>query len=245
MSTLDSRNFLGQQTEPPRPEESPRSPVHEERTAEVLTGGSVGELVCGIGAVILAILSLAGLFITYLAPIAVIVLGAALFLEGASIAMRFSKMLAEVRGGREENEIELGGGMAAEVGGGLGAIVLGILALVGVAPHVLTAVAVIGAGAAVLIGCGATVRLNHLVVEGWGLMDRGRSVARAAVTSAAGVQVLAGMAAVVLGILALITTPLLAPYTWTLSAVGVLCLGAALLLSGASISARMMSLLRH
>jgi len=68
-------------------------------------------------------------------------------------------------------------------------------------------------------------------------------VARAAVTSAAGIQVLAGLAAVVLGILALITT--FAPYTWTLSAVGVLVLGATLLLSGAAISGRMMSLLRH
>jgi hypothetical protein len=99
------------------------------------------------------------------------------------------------------------------------------------------------AGTAVLIGCGSTARLNHLVVEGWGLMDRSRSVARAAVSSAAGAQVLAGLAAVVLGILSLID--IFASHSWTLSAVGVLCLGATLLFSGAAISARMMSLLRR
>jgi hypothetical protein len=85
--------------------------------------------------------------------------------------------------------------------------------------------------------------LNHLIVDGWGLMDRGHSVARAAVTSAAGIQVLAGLAAIVLGILALIGTFWL--YSWLLSAVGLLCLGATVLLSGAAISARMVSLLRH
>ncbi len=240
MSTIDTRNFLGE-TQPPRT--PPDRVSQEQRTAQIVAGGSLAEALCGLGTVVLAILALAAVYTTFLAPVAALVLGAALFLEGAAVAIRFSRMMNEVQGDAVENELELGGGMSAQVGGGIAVFVLGILALVGVVPHILTAVAVIAAGAAVLIGCGSTARLNHLVIGRWGLSENGMSVARAGVTSAAGAQVLAGLAGIVLGILALIDR--FAAYTWTLSSVGLLCLGAVVLLGGVAISARMMNLLRR
>jgi hypothetical protein len=241
MSTVDTRNFLGENQPPRTP---PDHMAQEERTAQVVAGGSLAEALCGLGTIVLAILALAAVFTTYLAPIATLVLGAALFLEGAAVAIRFSQMMNyEVQGGTVENELELGGGMSAQVGGGIAVFVLGILALIGVVPHVLTAIAIIAAGASVLIGCGSTARLNHLIIGRWGLSQGGRSVARAGVTSAAGAQVLAGLAGIVLGILALIDR--FAAYTWELSSVGLLCLGAVVLLGGLAISARMMSLLHR
>lgn len=240
MSTADTRNFLGQ-TEPPVPPVLQQREHEERRTAEVMSSGSIAEAACGVGAVVLAILSLAGLFVHILLPIATIALGAALFLEGGAIAVRYTRMLTEVTGRRDITITELGGGMTAELFGGGAGIVLGILALLAVARPTLLAIAAIVFGASLVIGCGATARLNKLVIEGWHyLHDEARHVAREAVTAAAGAQLLTGLAGIVLGILALIGLE-----TWVLSAVAMLCMGAAVMLGGAAVSGRMMSLLRR
>lgn len=233
MSTVDTRNVLGQ------PNLRERDEVRA--TAEVVRGGSITESACAIGAGILAILSLAGLFITILEPISAIALGAALFLGGASVAMRYGRMLTEISGQHEVTVAELGGGMTAELFGGLGGIVLGILALLHIVPAILIPVAVIVFGASLVIGCGSTARMSKLVVSGWNhLHDQARYIANEIVTAAAGAQLLAGLAGIVLGIIALVSV-----YAWTLSAVGLLCMSAAAMLGGAAISGRMMSLLRR
>jgi hypothetical protein len=213
----------------------------EEKSAEVITGGSMVEAVCGVAAVVLAILGLAGLMPIHLVAVATIALGAALVFEGGAIAARYSKLLGETVGSRQVTAAEFGGGMTAELLGGLAGIVLGILALLNVYPLELTAVAAIVFGGALLVGSGSTGRLNALVIEGWyDLHDTARRVAREAVSAAAGAQVLAGLAGAILGILALVGTN-----TLTLTLVALLCLGASGLLSGAAVSSKMLSMLRR
>jgi hypothetical protein len=87
---------------------------------------------------------------------------------------------------------------------------------------------------------GTATRLNCLVIDGHGLPDMTRRVAREAVFAAASVQVLVGLAGGILGLLAL-----LGIYPMVLALVAMLSLGASVLLSGAAISGKVLGILRR
>ena len=74
------------------------------RSFETLAGGSAVEAAGGLGAAILGILGLAGVFPGYLEAVATIALGVALFAEGGAVAARYRRVLAEVGGGRSAPE---------------------------------------------------------------------------------------------------------------------------------------------
>jgi hypothetical protein len=210
----------------------------EEMSAEVMTGGSVAEAIGGIATIVLAIIGLAGLFPLALAGVAAIVLGAALLLQGGAVAARFSKLLQETVGTRLTGG-QLGGGMSAEFLGGAAGVVLGILALLKIFPLVLLPVAVIVFGGALLMACGTMTSLNELVVERHGFASNvTRRVAADMMGGATGAQALVGLAAIVLGIIGLVGT-----FSLTLTLVGLLCLGASVVLSGASLGGKMISVL--
>jgi hypothetical protein len=222
------------------PTTTPERVHEEERSAEFVAGGSLTEAIAGLGAVVLAIVALAGLFPAYLGPIAAIVLGVALLFEGGSIAARYSRLLGEVVASHRVAS-ELGGGMSAELLGGAGGIVLGILALLGLAPDVLMSVVAIVFGGALLLGSSATWSLNHLIVEHWYAgHETARRVARSMVSAAAGAQVLVGIGAVVLGIVALVGM-----HPMMLSLIAILAVGASVALSGSAVSGKMFSMLHH
>ena len=122
--------------------------------------------------------------------------------------------------------------------GGAAGVALGILALVGVMPSTLLACAVISLGASIVIGSSALVRLNHLVIAGSSAHPTAQHAAREAVSASAGTHVLVGLAAGTLGILALCG---LVPET--LNLVGLLSIGAGLLLSGSAVASRMISVI--
>ncbi len=209
-------------------------PARVDRTSiELVAGGSSVEALAGAGAVVLAILGLSGILPTSLAAIAAICVGAALLFEGASIAARWSDILDRTSEGRLE-EVELGGGMSVEMLGGVGGVALGILALIGLAPMTLLAAAAITLGGAMALGAGADERLNDLVLSRVGAHDTTRKVARYAVQTASGAEVLVGLGGVTLGILALIGfTPQI------LVLVSMLALGAGSLLTGGALAGRM------
>jgi hypothetical protein len=135
----------------------------------------------------------------------------------------------------------MGGGMTVELVAGVASIALGILALVGVVPTVLMPALVITGGAALILSAGAVERMNDIRAEAFGVGTTARAVARGAVSSAAAGQVLAGLGAVALGILALVGVgdPAI------LTTVGLLVLGAAITLSGTALSGKMLSLFRR
>jgi hypothetical protein len=209
-----------------------------EKSAKVVAGGSITEALCGAGAVVLAIIALAGTWPGYLASIATIVLGVAFVAQGGAIAARFSRLLHETAAYEWDQRTELGGGMGAELFGGTAGIVLGILGLIGVGTSVLIPIAVIVFGGTLLLGAGVNVDLGTLgTAPGH---ERLAHVAREATMAASGTQALVGIGAIVLGIIALVGID---PVVVTL--VALLVLGAAVLMSGAAISGRMLGAIRR
>jgi hypothetical protein len=203
-----------------------------EKTAQVIFGGSTAEAVVGAAAVVLAILGLANIWPGYMASIATIAVGAALLFEGGAIASRYSYLV------KRTGATEVGGGVSAEILGGAAGIALGILALMGIMPATLMPIAIIVFGGALLVGSAATSRLNALST--WRMSDRARDVTREAIEMASGTEVLIGIGAVVLGILALLG---MAPRTLVL--IALLALGATVLFSGSAISSRMLNIFRR
>ena len=113
---------------------------HERRFWTELSAGMGTEALVGAGAVILAIVGLAGLEAFYMAAIATIAVGAAFLLEGAVLMAKQAEMTTS----------EGTPSLSAELLGGAVGIVLGILALVGVVPTILLAVALLVYGVHVI-----------------------------------------------------------------------------------------------
>jgi hypothetical protein len=133
------------------------------------------------------------------------------------------------------------GPIGAEILGGAAVTALGILALLRLMPMTLLPVAAIVAGAAYVLGSGRGARF---VREELGADESRRAIVRESVRTAAGADVLVGLAAIVLGILVLAGVGSAAVHL-TFVLVAALALGAALFLNGTTVGARMATLLRH
>lgn len=205
----------------------------------VESAGSAVEAAAAIAVIVLAIIGLAQGDTGYMTSITTIVLGATMLIYGATIAAEYSKLLTMVTEGTM-GAIELGGGMTVEILAGGAAIVLGILGLIGFAPEVLLPCAILAVGAALILSAGGSQRLNTLKVQAAQLPQMAQSVAQSAVIGAITAQVLAGGAAIVLGILALTTS-----HAAVLTLVGLLVLGAATAMSSTALTGRMVRLFNH
>jgi hypothetical protein len=207
------------------------SEAHEQRTAKVVAGGSTLEAVAGSAAVVLAILGLIGVAPGLLAAIAAIVVGAALLSEGGAVASRYRDLVSGVSG----EPGELGAGMTAEILGGIAGIALGILALLGVSRWPLLGIAAIAFGGSMMVGSWLVTALDQARIGSGTSTPRpsAEHAARQAVKAAAGPQLLVGLGAVALGILALIG---LSSHALTL--IAFLGVGAATLLAGAVVTSR-------
>lgn len=213
----------------------------ERKRVEAAGAGATTEAIGAAAAVVLAIIALAGALTVTLTAIATIVLGAAILLDAGSVGARYHRLMTMSWSGEERVvRAELGGGISAGSMAGIAGIVLGILALLGLSPEPLCAVALIVFGAAMLFGSAAKSRLASLGALRYGMSDVTRRVVDEAIGVSAGGEVLVGVGAVVLGILALLG---IAPMTLVL--VGYLGVGAVVLLSGSSFGARMFGILRH
>jgi hypothetical protein len=200
-----------------------------------LSAGTGSEALVGAGAVILAIVGLAGIQSFYMLAIATIVVGAALLVEGGVMMAKQAEIATELRATHTENATATGG-LSAELLGGAAGVILGILALVGVVPMILLACALVVFGACMLFGASMTSHVRNFALEPSSTHPAIREVAHEATIAATGAQALVALAAVVLGILALVQ---IAPMT--LSLVGMLVLGGAILLSGSAMTTWMLS----
>ncbi|WP_206606557.1 hypothetical protein [Steroidobacter cummioxidans] len=189
----------------------------------------------------MSILALVGVMPNRLAPIAGIAFGAALLIEGAAMAVRHSELMAQASA-TEEARFELSGGMSVEAAVGIACIALGILALVGIAPATLLAVLAITGGAGLVVSAGTQRQLNEIRADALEISPTPRRVARTAVSSAAATQVLAGIAAITLGVIALVNAT---SFPSVLTTTALLVLGGAVLLSSATLSSRMLTALSH
>jgi hypothetical protein len=213
--------------------------MYEEKiSAKFILGGALGETIVAVGVLVLAIIGLAGFMPMTMLTISTIALGASFLFEGGAVASRLSDLLSETTEGRL-GIAELGGGLSAEFIAGLGGVTLGILSLVNVLPMTLTAIAAIVYGSALILGVGVKARLSHLSI-GEEEHKLAREIAREAIMASTGVQMLVGLGAIILGILALLNfNPL------ELTLVAILAVGGMIMLSGTAIGTRMLSLFLH
>jgi hypothetical protein len=185
------------------------------------------ELLLAIGAVVLSILGIVGVFPTYLAAITVIGLGTILFFEGGNVILHYSELLDEAGGTNLVSASAVSRGITAEFLAGMAGIVLGILALLRIVPMTLLSVAAITYGGTLMLTSGESVWLDSFVAKDNAIM---RQLMHCMSLAAAGAQVLAGLAALVLGILALVGIA-----SMTMVLVALLATGASILLRSSAL----------
>ena len=225
-------------------EERPaRSEVATDKRAMEATGaGATAEAVGAVGAIILAIIGLTGALSEAMMSVATIVLGAAVLLDAGTVSARYNRLVSDAWGSERLVRAEVGGGISAGAIAGIAGIVLGILALLGFDAILLCSVALIAFGVALLFGSAARSRFASLSTVRPGIAPgaTSHSAIDESIRFSAGGEVLIGVGAVVLGILALLGVQPL-----TLVLVGFLSVGSAIMLSGSALGARVFNLMRH
>lgn len=211
--------------------------VEEKQSLRYVAAGTSAEAIAGIGAVVLTILALANILPVVLASISAIAIGAGLLFQGAGISSKFSGIVAEATDTPSDVE-QLKGGLTVEFLGGIAGIVLGILSLIGLAQAILLPVTLIIFGATILIGSSTAAKLNAIRFQ-----DRSNKVQQAAremVRGSVGAQVLLGLGGITLGIISITTGQNILVFTL----IGLLAMGASELLTGASLSTKLMSIFK-
>jgi len=196
--------------------------------------GLLTEGAAGIAVIVLAIIALAGVSPEALTSIAAIVIGVGLMVQAFNSAAEHSKMVT-ANAGTSTHAVEFGGDVMVDCMCGLTGIVLGILALVGMNAAHLLPPALIVFGGALLVSGAMAVRPRTLSASGPG--SEATVIRYQGSPAAGGMEILIGLAAVVLGILALLMTG-----AWVLVLVGFIAVGAAMLLVSATFSGAVMRL---
>jgi hypothetical protein len=201
---------------------------------EVEPVGLLTEGAAGVAVIVLAIIALAGVSPEALTSIAAIVVGVGLMVQAFNSAAEHTNM-AMSGAAAAAHRAEFGGDVMVDCMCGLTGIVLGILALVGINAAHLLPPALIVFGGALLVGGAATLRPRTLPAAEAG--SETSTVVYQGSSAAGGMEILIGLAAIVLGILSLLMTGM-----WVLVLVGFIAVGAALLLASATFSGAVMRL---
>ena len=213
--------------------------TRENTFQEAATYGGLVDAIGGVATIVLAIIALSGVSQQMLGAVATIVFGAALMIQGGTMLTEYT-MLISPTGTAVSEEMSGGGGVSALFLVGAAGIVLGVLALLNIYPQTLVAVAVIAFGAALLLSSTSVWHIyrakqaSHRAAP-MQTHSVGEVVAGEMASGSAALQCLAGLAAGVLGIVAVTgTNPMV------LMLVGLLVLGATVLLTGSTLSAAVM-----
>lgn len=197
----------------------------------------------GTATVVLAILGLVGVLPESMVPIATIVFGATLLFEAAAVSARHNAIAHGPSGGASVGaRVPARGGVSAQELAGLAGIALGILALLRFAPLTLSTVALIIFGGALLIENESKARFASAGAGGYGPAGEFRPIHESVVGSSGG-EVLVGIGAAVLGVLALLGFQGTAPITLVL--IGFLALGSALFFSGSALGRHASIIFHH
>jgi hypothetical protein len=207
---------------------------------EAASYGGLVDAIGGVATIVLAIIALSGVSEPLLAAVATIVFGAALLIQGGTMLTEYTKLIYPAGVAGPSEEVLGGSGLSALFLVGAAGIVLGILALLNIKPDVLVPVAVIAFGGALLLSSNSVwhlYRAKQGMQRFGGMRTHSGSeiLAGEMASGSAATQCLAGLAAVVLGILAVTGTN-----TMILTLVGLLVLGATVLLSGSTLTGAIM-----
>jgi hypothetical protein len=215
--------------------------VSENTLQEAATYGGLVDAIGGIATLVLAIVGLSGVHEMTLGGIATIVFGVALLIQGGTMLTEYTRTSSPIGAPMMTEAIGSGGGLSALFLVGTAGIVLGVLALLNIYAQTLIAVAVIAFGAGLLLSSNSVWNLYRTKHDSHRLgvaqaVSGGEILASEMAAGSAVMQSLAGLAAGILGILAVTGTA--NPTVLTL--VGLLVLGATVLLTGSSLSAIVM-----
>ncbi|MGA7324215.1 MAG: hypothetical protein WBX25_06985, partial [Rhodomicrobium sp.] len=181
----------------------------ETRIDETAAFGGFADAVGGIATVVLAIIGLAHSSPEMLAAIATIVFGAALLIQGGTMLTEYARIIFP-QGAVETGVGQFAGGsLSAVFLAGSAGIILGILAILGINAGVLISAAVIAFGVALVLSSSSIWQLHRAkraaLASGEGVeASAGEILANEMAVGSAGVQALAGLAAIILGILAIV-----------------------------------------
>lgn len=210
------------------------------RSAETAAYGGLIDALGGIAAAVLAITGLTGFDPQGMAGIATVVFGAALIIQGGTILTEYTQIASLAVDGMPLTSLG-SEGISAMFLVGAGGIVLGVLSLLNIAPTALTAIAVIAYGSALLLGS-SSVRQLYLMqgsLQSAVVRSGNEMIAGQMATGSTGIQLMAGLASAVLGILAVAGhSPQL------LSLAALLVLGITVLLTGSTLSGLILSFMR-
>lgn len=209
--------------------------------ARTATFGGLADAIGGIATIVLAIVALGGVHSEIVLSIAVIVFGAALLIQGGTLVSEYESMMSPV-GATNVSPEQFGvGGLSTLFLVGVAGIVLGILALLGIATATLAAIAVIAFGTALLLSSNSVRQLSMLQTMGRAEVPRAGAelLAGEMASGSASVQMLAGLAAIVLGVLAV------AGVNQTiLTLAALIVLGSAVILTGSALTGLIMGFMR-
>ena len=201
--------------------------------------GGVIDAIGGIATAVIAIVGLTGFHTGLMAGIATIVFGAAMLIQGGTLLSEYAVVMPVVPAAAESGG---DGGLSVMFLAGVGGIVLGILALVGIAAAALTSIAVIAFGAALVLSSSSVRHLFVLQSAARRVTSRSGTemLAGEMASGSAGVQLLTGLAVIVLGILSVAGAR---PPVLTLT--GLLILGVTFIMTGSTLSGLVMSFMRQ
>lgn len=206
-------------------------------SSDVASYGGFVDALGGIATIVLAVIGLAGVRSVDLLSIATVVFGAALLIQGGAMLSEYASIEVADTGASTG-----GGGLASLFGVGVAGIVLGVLALLGVRSGILDSVAAIAFGGALIISASSVWALLTSRSVASRFESRNTMLQRVAAEIAAGssgVQAMAGLAAIVLGILAVAGIN-----TEPLALIALLVAGAAIVMTGSTLSGTMIGFMR-
>jgi hypothetical protein len=207
-------------------------------SGEAASYGGFVDALGGIATIVLAIIALSGVTPDTLLSIATIVFGAALLIQGGAMLSEFGQIEAT-----PDAYVSRGsGGVSALFLVGIAGIVLGVLALLGLHAAALTAVAAIAFGVALLLSSSGVWQLltsRSIATRFQTHAPMVRVVASEVAAGSAGLQAMAGLAVIVLGLLAVCGI-----YAVPLTLIALLVAGASILLTGTTLSGTMIGFMR-
>jgi hypothetical protein len=212
---------------------------------ETAAYGGLIDAIGGVATIVLAVCGLAGIHAPMMAAIATIVFGIALLIQGGTMLSEYAQIIFPP--GAKATPIDQFGGssLSAVFLVGAGGIVLGVLALLGINSAVLTPVATIAFGTSLVLSSNAVwhlyvLRRASVKSETQSQFAGSEILAGDVASGSASIQALAGLGAIVLGILAVAGTT----NDLNLNLIALLALGSTLILTGGSLSATVLSLMR-
>ncbi len=210
-------------------------------TRDTAAYGGFVDAIGGVATIVLAIIGLSGARPEMLVAVASIVFGAALLVQGGAMLSEYVGIIFPDGAGNVSMDQFGGSSLSALFMAGAAGIVLGILALVGVQAEILTSIAIIAFGSGLLVSSNSVTHLHALKRASEVQASQGGAavVAHEMAAGSAGVQALAGLAAIVLGILALADV-----HSIVLDLAALIALGATLVLTGSTLSATVVNFMR-